>query len=365
VVDAVVGRARVTTIAVLGATGAVGGRFVEVVVGQERASIRALIHRWWHTARVVRFPVELRDVAVADGGTATIEVLAGALEGADAAVSFIDGPDADATVAASLVTSCNRAGVGRLVHLGCLTSFGAITSGALDEATSPPCPPGADAARRWAFEEALLEAGAREGIDVIVVTAALVYGPFTEHGAHRPRHHVERGRVAIARGSGACHVVFVDDVVEAVWSAATVSGSLRGRIFVSGPAALRWEDFFRAFEQVVGRPAVAILEDDELEALVRASPEARSDLHWPPQRGPVGRVMSAINRRTIRRGTSSQRRRRLVLPDPDELATRRIDVEIPLGRAEADLGWTPTVDFDEGMRRTAAYLRWADPRERS
>ena len=143
VVAAVGGESRMTPVAVLGATGAVGGRFVEVVAGEGRAPVRALVHRWWHTARLVRVPVALREVATTDA-----DGFASPLAGCEVAVSFIDGPDAEATVAAALVEGCTRAGVGRLVHLGCLGSFGAVTTGRLDEALDPPRPAGADPARR-------------------------------------------------------------------------------------------------------------------------------------------------------------------------------------------------------------------------
>jgi len=349
----------VRTLAVLGATGAVGGRFVEIVAGEGRAPIRALVHRWWHTARVVRFPVELRPSPAADAAA-----WAQALDGCGAAVSFVDGPEADGALAEALVDGCARAGLDRLVHLGCLGSFGAVTEGLLDEDIDPARPSDAVAARRWEFERSLLRAGASVGLEVMVVTSSLIYGPFTEQGAHVPRDQVEQGRVALARSGGPCHLIYVDDVIEAVWAAVSLAQPVHGRIFVSGPEPLTWPAFFGAFESIVGRPGVAVLDDGDLAALMKVDVDQLAELRWPPPvTGP--RVVAAIQRRTVRRGAVAPERRRLVLPAPEELAARAARVEVPLDRATAVLGWKPTVDFAEGMRRTSAYLRWADPRERS
>jgi predicted dehydrogenase/nucleoside-diphosphate-sugar epimerase len=349
-------------VGVLGATGAVGGRFVEIVSGEGRAPLRVLLHRWWHTARLVRSRVELCSPSV-EGSTA--DAFASSLDGCAVAASFIDGADVDPSLAEALIDGCVRSAVDRVVHLGCLTSYGAVTTGRLSDEEAPPPPPRPLDARRWAFEQALLDAGERAGIDVVVLAAPLIYGPFAEAGTHRLRDDVARGRVAVARDSGPCHVIFVDDVVDAMWAAMTVDGAVHGRFFVSGPAPITWPVLFEAFEPFVGRPAVAVLPDEELRALaasVAADPEARDALRWPPLPGAGRRLVGAIERRTIRRGSRPPVRRRLVVPDPDELVARAIAVEVPLDRAAAVLGWAPQVDFTEGMRRTEAYLRWADPR---
>ncbi|WP_426570985.1 NAD-dependent epimerase/dehydratase family protein [Aquihabitans sp. McL0605] len=343
----------VTRVAVLGGTGAIGGRFVEVVAGQDRAEVEVLVHRWWHTARVLRYAVGLHDAPPLDDGTEP-EAFAAVLAGCDAAVSFVDGPGVRASTAAALVIGCARAGVPRLVHLGALrpSDAGGPVAARPDEA----------GARREAFEQALVAAGAEAGVEVTVVAAPLVYGPFTREGAIHLRDQVERGRVAVARGSGPCHLIYVDDVVEAVWAAASGPPRSSGRIPVSGPGPITWVELFEAFGQVVGRPAVAVLPDDELDALAAIESGARAEVRWPARPGTAHRLLRAVDRRTLRRAAPLPARRRLVVPSAAELAPRRAHLDVPLGRAAAELGWAPVVGFDEGMRRTEAYLRWADPR---
>ncbi len=348
-------------VGVLGVTGAVGGRFVEVVSGEGRAPIRALVHRWRHTARPDRFPVDLRDISIADD-VLRVEALTSSLDGCAAAVSFIDGPEAVPALAESLAEGCARGGVDRLVHLGCLSSFGVAAGGRLDETVAPPRPTGAAAARRWAFEQALLAAGARFGLDVTVVTASLIYGPFTNEGAHVPLRQVDRGRVAIARTSGPCHVIYVDDVVEAVWAAVASPEPVHGRVFATGPAPISWQDFYDGFGPIVGRPATAVLSGGQLSEMTRLDPAARDQLRWPPAPGRAKRAVRGVLRRASGGRVATPVQRWLVLPDDDELVARTADVEVPLDRASALLGWAPVVGFDEGMRRTQAYLRWSDPR---
>ena len=170
--------------------------------------------------------------------------------------------------------------------------------------------------------------------------------------------------MAIARGSGACHVVYVDDVVEAVWAAVVSSGSVHGRHLVTGPAPLTWQELYDAFEPIVGRPATAVFPDREVDALARLDPDVRNALRWPPLPGLATRVVQGVGRRLVPGSFPVPLNRWLVVPPPEVLAARAADVSIPLERTAATLGWTPRVDFEEGMRRTAAYLRWSDPRER-
>lgn len=353
--------------AVLGATGALGGRFVELAAGRHATPVRAIVHRWWHTARIARLPVELGDLGDATeagvvGSVPTAAGVAAALEGCRAAVSFVDGPDAGAATAEAIVAGCVRAGMRRLVHLGCLGSYGAVVAGRLDEDVDPAEPPGAEAARRWAFEQALLSSGRTADLEVVVVAVPLVYGPHARQGTVRLRDQVAHGRVALAEGSGRCHVIAVDDAVDAAWAALAAPGPLTGRIFATGPSATTWVELYRGFERIVGRPGVAVLPDDELASLVAEAAAGAPEPRWPAVPSASRRVVGAVARRVRPGAAPVPVRRRLVLPDALELAARFVDVDVPIGRAASLLGWTPAVDLDEGLRRAESYLRWVEPR---
>ncbi|HWJ61765.1 MAG TPA: NAD-dependent epimerase/dehydratase family protein [Acidimicrobiales bacterium] len=327
----------VKPVAVLGATGAIGGRFVEVVAGDGRAPVRALVHRWWHTGRIARFPIELCSAPTLTADT-QIDDLAAVLDGAGAAVSLVDGPDLGPEAGTALVGGCARAGIHRLVHVGCATATG----------------------RRRAFEDALLAAGDESGVEVAVVAAGLVYGPFTQAGAHEPLDLVRRGRVAVGAGSAPCPLVYVDDLVEAAWAAAAREERTHGRFLALGPAPVTWVDLYEAFGDIVDRAGAAVLPDDELAALAASDPADLAELRWPPEPSTSQRAVRSLRRRVGLSVEARTPRRRLVVPSPDVLAIRSSPVEPDAVPATA-LGWSPVVPFEEGMRRTAAYLRWAEP----
>jgi nucleoside-diphosphate-sugar epimerase len=130
---------------------------------------------------------------------------------------------------------------------------------------------------------------------------------------------------------------------------------------VSGPAPVSWADLFGSFEPLVGRPTVAVLPDHELSALVAAAEVGAPAVRWPPVPGRAQRVPAAIARRVRPGAVAPPARRWLVLPSAKELAHRAVDEPVSLVETEAALGWRPVVSFDEAVRRTTAYLRWADP----
>ena len=336
-----VGGHPVKPVAVLGATGAIGGRIVEIVAGEERAPVRALIHRWWHTGRIARFPIELRGAPTVEA-LAPPDELAAALDGCDVAISAISATGLDVEAAEALVSGGRRAGLRRLVQIGCLGAAGAAG--------------GAGAA----FENGLLTAGSAAGLDVVVVGAPLVLGPFMQAGAHEPQRLVARGRVAVAESGNACHFVYVDDLVEAMWAAAVHDAPLHGRLVATGPAPTTWADFYDEFGSLIDRPGAVVLPDAEVAELAAQAPGVRDELHWPPVPSVGSRLVRKVRRRA---GLSTQPgpvRRRLVVPEPAVLAARRSPVDPTLTSA-ISIGWTPVVDFAEGMRRTAAYLAWAEP----
>lgn len=333
-----VGGHPVKPVAVLGATGTIGGRIVEIVAGEERAPVRALIHRWWHTGRIARFPIELRGAPTIEALAAPDE-LADALDGCDVAISAISGTGLDADAAEALIDGSRRAGLRRLVQVGCLGAAG--TAGA-------------------AFEKRLLAAGSAIGVDVVVLGAPLVLGPFMQAGAHEPQRLVARGRVAVAESGNACHFVYVDDLVEAVWAAAVHDGPLHGRLVATGPAPTTWADFYDAFGSLIDRPGAVVLPDTEVASLAAAPPEIRDELRWPPVPTAGSRLVRKLRRRAGLTTQPGPTRRRLVVPEPAVLAARRTPVDPSLTPATS-IGWTPVVDFAEGMRRTAAYLAWAEP----
>lgn len=213
-----------------------------------------------------------------------------------------------------------RAAGARLVHFSSITVFGLGYPDRVgeDHPTEPTGIPYADT--KIAAEALVLAAHAAGDAEVVVIRPGDVYGPRSDPWAVRPVELMKAGRFAIP--DGVLSPVYVDSLVDAVLLAAA-SPAAAGRVFTvtDGPGVSNRE-FFSHYARLLGRRLVVLPRPAAL-AL-----------------GAVGerlRLSDDVNvlamRYLARRGTYSNERARSVL------------------------GWSPAVEFEDGMARTCEWLR--------
>jgi nucleoside-diphosphate-sugar epimerase len=212
--------------------------------------------------------------------------------------------------------------VGRAVGLASVAGWGYELREDVASDDAPPRSTGLPYAdTKGATETLALRRGAT------VIRPGDVYGPGSGPWTVRPVRLLAQGRLALpGRGDGLIAPVYVDDLVDAVVRALDAPAAA-GRAYTvwSGEAVTALE-FFGHYGRMLGRP-------------VRRLP--RGVLVCA---GALAEVVARVGRREVSLGR-----------DAVWYVSRR--AVFPSERARVELGWTPQVSLDEGMRRTEAWLR--------
>lgn len=253
---------------------------------------------------------------------------------------------------ATVLDAAQRAGVGRVIHLSCVSVLGDDAPAFADE-SAPVGLTGEPRADAIAAAEQTASATAAHGAPVTVLRIADAYGPRAGRWTLWPVLLMRAGRfVLVDGGRGILSPVHVDDVVSAIMAVAGAPADVvAGRVLhVTGSAGATVADFF-------GRYA------------------ALADLR-PPRSVPARlcEVVDAVDRLPSRGAARPGRRPGLLRGLGAALVANvdpRIRVDLgPLtigdltrsgsvsGRRIAELvGWQPRVDLDQGMARTGEWLR--------
>lgn len=390
---------------VLGGTGFIGGRLIEKLVLECGARVRTLTHNVSRAARIARFDVSLR-VGDATELPAVTEAASGCDVIFDCAFPF----SAPIVQWGRMATDTARAirgatlthGVRRVVHTGTFTVYGTPADGDLTEDV-PPRPPLSTYARaKLQAQSLLLQSHDRDGLPAVVLQPTIVYGPFSGSWTLSPMRDLQRGRVVLpADGTGLCNAVFIDDVVDAMISAATVP-DVEGQTFlISGAEPVTWGEFYGAYEAILGVRSLTFMSAPEIRARRRQQvPEMlgtlamqaakgaaafvvdkRKDLLQLPLVTPaVDLVRSRLNaslwakvkQRTLAAGTPTFAPRtaspdggagapmHLVLPGDDHLAMFASRTRVRIDKATRSLGYVPRFGLDAGMRLVGEWAHWAN-----
>jgi nucleoside-diphosphate-sugar epimerase len=214
-------------------------------------------------------------------------------------------------------------GAKRFVHLSSIVVFGNRFPDGVSE-RHPVHPNGVPYVdTKIASEQVVLAAHAAGEIECAVVRPGDVYGPRSRPWAVLPVEEMKANRLVLpARGRGIHSPVYVDDVVEGIRLAAT-SPAAAGQIFtITGAEAVQTRDFFEHYARLLGKS-------------VRTAPT------------PVVAALAAVAGR-LSRGSE-------VTPAAVRYMTRTGGYSIE--KARTLLGYEPAVELEEGMRRTADWLR--------
>jgi nucleoside-diphosphate-sugar epimerase len=312
---------------VTGASGFLGGA-VARALAERGESVRALVRRTSDVRALHRAGIATAVGDVVDGSglsdafaRARVVVHAAGMLGRP---GVADGEYEAVHVRGTLnvVEAARAAGVERVVHVSSPGLLGPIGRSAPDaDEEAPPNPTNAYERSKAAAEAALREEAARNGPLAVIVRPEFVYGPGDRHVLGLFRVIRRRRFVYVGRGEALCHPTYVDDAVGGILAAA--DRGRPGRTYhVAGPRPVPVRELVETFARACG-----------------VAPPFIHLPEWP-----------------VRFGVS-------VL----ERLTRRIGVALPLGssavdfftldrhfswrRAEAELGFRPRVDLDEGARR--------------
>lgn len=286
---------------VTGANGFVGARMVERLL-RRHVPVRALVRQ-----RLAGAPVAPGFERV-HGDVTRADSFGGAMAGCDVVFhcawggeSLEDARRINVEGTRHVVEAAARAGVRRIVHLSTMAVHG---------------------------EALALELGRARGLEVVVLRPTLVYGPAAPYWVVGYFERVKHEQVAlIDGGTGLANLIFVEDLVDAMWAAAEASGVAGVACLVSGDRPVSWAEYLGHFARMCRKPSPAS----------------------------VPRWRATIEMQVLRvYGTLTQRPRRLQGMDV-RLMSQHTAVRID--RARELLGWSPATSLEAGMAVCEAWLR--------
>jgi predicted dehydrogenase/nucleoside-diphosphate-sugar epimerase len=252
-------------VAVTGASGFLGARLVETLVGGAGANVLALTRSLNHQPRLSRLPNQLFDAAYVDLlDPQRLEML---LTGVDTVVHCAYGSSGTleeqwrTTVVgtANVIQACRAAGVKRLVYVSSISVYQPEPH--VTERTGYIPVKSDDLLydqQKLLAENAVLQA-VDAGLDAVVVQPTTIYGPFGPLWTTAPlKRLASTPDLLPAAGQGQdgiCNAVFVDDVVQALVKASVVPGAAGQRVIVSGPEPITWGRLFDGYRAMLGVPA--------------------------------------------------------------------------------------------------------------
>jgi nucleoside-diphosphate-sugar epimerase len=346
-------------VAVLGASGFIGNRIVEVLYLDSRWRVRPVARRASGLALACRF--DLRGV-VADGFD--VAALTAAFEGCDLVVHALAGDmrTVRGTVA-PVYRAAERAGCRRMIYLSSAMVHGQAPAAGADENSPLPAEQRLpyNLAKR-AAENILFRLGRTGKVEVVALRPGIVYGPRSQWIGGIADALLEGRAGLVDGGGGLCNAIYVDNVVHAVRLAAITPG-LDGQAFLLGEDETpSWREFTRRVAEALG---LRIEETLSLEFV--AKPPAfreRLDL-WRLSR-PVRTILESLPR-PLREGLAAAWGASGAMPPPAsgpradlEMALLHRAAHVPSWRkAREQLGYSPLVLPPEAWRRTISWLGFA------
>lgn len=387
---------------ITGATGFIGCRLAEIAC-QLGIDIVALVRTWSRAARLARLPVRM-----VHGDILNPDSLPKAMEGCDVvfhcAVDNRVGGKAHRRSSVKGTENVMRValkmGIRRVVHLSSIAvySFRPGTESATEEAAyrysgHAYCDGKIDA------EKIALRYYREHSLPVTVLRPTIVYGPFGYYTVHTVTLIQEGKMVLVDGGAGVCNSLYVDNLVEAMLLAAEHDGAVGEVFHLSDASAVTWKEFIEAHARGLGdsnlplpqmtAQEIAVARARTRGTVISSLKQVLRLIREPRTQRALGSI--PIVKHSVQMGKSIIRRLHLEEPTRRLLYERllaentsaspngsaeygsrppmsRTDVEmfsifsnvvISIEKARKILNYNPSINFTEGMKRTAAWIKWA------
>jgi len=375
---------RPDTILVTGSTGFVGSRLCEVLHLATGYRVRPFVHSSGAAAYIARYPLDFRMGDLTDFGS-----IRAAAEGCSTIVHLARG---SRSVMIDGLKNALRAAVDakvqRFVHVSSVAVYGDNPPAAARDEAAPARRTGNDYGDLKLEQEELVAAyGRRFGLPFVILRPPHIFGPYS----HFVNALVQRLKTAslpvVDGGASICNLVYIDNFIEAVLLCLEKSAAVGETFFVTDKEQVTWRQCLEAFGAMLGVDVPEATASDLVrhakptsrDALRRISTvlmadEFRSAMMDIPVVGAVGGML-----RRVYAGLSARRRhywrsrlQAYASPPVVRPGTRTYDATDYLivsqarrvahrsTKAERILGYTGSVQHEEALNLTRAWLRFAN-----
>jgi nucleoside-diphosphate-sugar epimerase len=347
-----------TRVAILGASGFVGNRVVEMLHKGGHFDVVPLVRRAAGLALSARLGLTgvvadaLRDDMLIEG-----------LRGCDAVISCVAGPPATITgMCRPLVRAAAAAGVARIVHLSSQMVHGqSLAPGTTEDSPISSRQPFRYNRAKAEAERILGSLASSAGLELIILRPGIVYGPRSRWTGGIADELLAGEAFLVDDADRVCNAVYVDNLVHAIELALEPSAPTATAFFINDAGRMSWDDLVMpvadalALADAIRRPTVVeALEHSISPRRERLVEFARAGARRLPR--PLAEALRAA--RAAGRGGGRDEpvppgfSREMTL-----LQTNR--VHLSSDKARRLLGYRPPFACEEAMQRSISWLRFA------
>ena len=338
-----------TRVAVLGANGFIGNRTVEMLHASGKYDVRPIVRRASAAALPRRFDL---DVRVAHGRDRA--ALADVFEGCDSVVASLAGDPATITdVIDPIYQAAHDAGVRRLIYLSSASVHGQAPAPGTDE-RSPLSDrqPLAYNNAKVAAERQLGRIGRSGGPESVILRPGIVFGPRSQWIGGWADEVLSGDAYLVEGAKGLCNAIYVDDVVRAIILAMKATDA-PGRAYLLGQREqVTWRDLYAPVCEVLGVGIESLPDCPSSAARPEFTPRASPLRRWVRRTVPKG--LRAGIQAAVHRGGGD---RPFVSIERAQLQTAQYVP--PWTSAREELGYEPAVSFEDGVRHSIDWLKFA------
>jgi nucleoside-diphosphate-sugar epimerase len=353
-------------IAVIGASGFVGSRFLEHCILRRSAEVVPVVRSFSSLAVLSRFdlPWKVCDVMNPDS-------LAKSLEGCDAVVHAALGDPAQIVrMAGSVYAAAEKAGIRRLVALSSAAVHSLNPASGTDEGTPILDRQAMDYNNaKVRAEQVLRKARERGKVELVMLRPSIVYGPRCRLIAGLVEKLIARTAFLVNEGSGICNGIYVDNLIEAILLAVKCADADGESFLVSDAETVTWREVYETLADALGvgmdtvhrvaPPAFRKSFKERVEGLV-ATPLAQLLLPaFPGQAKRLTKVMLGALKPPQQPNAWALPAEASALVDEEMATLQQCAWKLPNQKAAKILGFEPSVSFVSGMNRTKAWLKFA------
>lgn len=352
-------------ISIIGAGGFVGTSLIESLVLCGATRPRAVVRSYRNMACLCRFGSAV-DVQRADAED--VDALVKALEGTRTVINLTNGPPAGIVRSTSTIYhACRRAHVKRLIHL----SSGVVYGDAL-ESVHDDTPPVSRHWMRYARAKAASEIWLHERLcsgelEIVVLRPGIVWGVRSPHTMDLARSLARKAACLVDDGRGIFNGIYIANLVAGIRASSDYPHEASGFYNVGDQETITWHRFFSALGAALGCDPGCLprVSGERVPWSIGVAMDAVQNLpyvnelyHRLKTRVP-DRLKAAIRARLEgeyhyeREVTTYSTHARISL---ESWHLQRATHKLPVEKFARRFGFSPPVSFEEGIRRTVAWL---------